>query len=241
MITASADQYIYPPRSQDAIPREDTQIFSMLGWIAQYKYNDSHALIKYCPDGQIEIWNRHGERFRTYNLPDYLIEQLRNIGTTLGHVAGRLTILDGGLLDQKHRAIKDTLVVWDILVLNDEYLVGTTYLDRYGKLYSISSQETWNYSNASHDSVSFGRKLSDDVFIPENIAADAWGHAWDTIAKVNAPYTTGDPGQACYECKPVLEGLVFKDPNGTLEMGFKEKNNSSWMIRSRVHTGRHRF
>lgn len=240
-ITASADQYIYPPRSQDAIPREQTDIFQMLGWIAQYKYNDSHCLIKYCPNGDIQLWNRHAERFRTYHLPDHIQQQLQDIGQRIGHVAGNLTILDGGLLDQKHRAIKDTIVIWDMLVHNNQHLIGSTYQSRYDQLASISSVETWDYHHEHHAPVAFGCKLSEDVFMPQNIPAPQWDYAWGTIHLVNAPYTVGMPNQPNYQCRPVLEGLVFKDPNGVLEMGFREKNNDAWMIRSRVCTGRHNF
>jgi len=240
-ITARADQYIYPPRSQDCIPRNQTDIFKQLDWIAQYKYNDSHCLVKYCPNGNIELWNRHAERFRTYTLPTHLEQQLADIAHHLGHQPGHLTLLDGGLLDQKHRAIKDTIVIWDILVLNDQHLIGTTYQSRYDKLRSISSLETWDHDHVTHGPVPFGHRLSEDVFMPDNIVPADWGQAWDTVYTVNAPYTTGKPNQKGYDCKPVLEGLVFKDPKGQLEFGFKEKNNDSWIIRSRVVTGRHQF
>jgi hypothetical protein len=240
-IQANPNQYIYPPRSQDCIPRNQTDIFKSLNWIAQYKYNDSHCLVKYCPNGNIELWNRHAERFRSYNLPDHLQTQLANIGERLGHQPGHLTILDGGLLDQKHRAIKDTIVIWDMLVINGQHLIGTTYQNRYDRLAQISSLETWDYKHASHAPVSFGQLLTTDVFMPNNIAAADWDTAWDLVYMVNQPFTTGKPNQPNYDCKPVLEGLVFKDPHGTLSMGFKEKNNDSWMIRSRVTTGRHQF
>lgn len=239
-ITANPDQYIYPPRSQDCIPRNQTEVFKMLGWVAQYKYNDSHCLVKYLPNGTIELWNRHAERFRTYNLPDHLISELHQVANQLGHIPGKLTILDGGLLDQKHQAIKDTIVIWDILVLNDEHLIGSTYQSRHSQLIeaaSISSVETWDYL----DNTPFGYKLSDNVFVPWNIQPEDWDQAWNVIDQVNAPYTIGSPQDINYQCRPVLEGLVFKDPNGQLTMGFKEKNNDHWMIRSRVHTGRHRF
>jgi len=238
MIKAKTEQYIYPPRSQDAIPREETQIFSMLGWIAQYKYNDTHALIKYCPNGKIELWNRHAERFRTYTTPDWLLEQLEEVAQLISHVPGTLTILDGGLLDQKHKAIKDTIVIWDILVHQDEYLLGKTYQDRYEWLLTSrpKTKPHWNYQNTQ-----FGYQLTDNIFIPHNIQPEDWDQAWETIYSINQPYTIGHPKDPDYQCHPVLEGLVFKDPTGQLEPGYSPKNNDSWMIRSRVKTGRHNF
>lgn len=238
------DQYVFPPRSKDAIPRADTEIFGMLGWVAQLKYNDSHALIKYCQNGAIELWNRHAERFRTYHAPSELIEQLDELGATLGIKPGTVTILDGGLLDQKHVAIKDTIVIWDILVFNNKHLIGTTYNERYQQVLDISSLETperYLYENKSHEPIPLGYKFTPDILIPQCWEPCDWDNCWDLIATVNAPYTTGTPGSPNYDCKPVIEGLVFKDPNGVLELGFKESNNDSWMMRSRVMTGRHRF
>jgi hypothetical protein len=43
------------------------------------------------------------------------------------------------------------------------------------------------------------------------------------------------------ENRVALEGIVYKDPLGVLEPGYKEKNNTTWLIKSRITTGRHRF
>lgn len=232
------DQYIYPPRSADAIPRDQCEIFAAMGWLAQYKYNDTHILIKYCDNGTIEIWNRHAERIKSYHAPDWLIEELVEIGL---HEPGSTTILDGGLLDQKHAAIKDTIVIWDILVHNNEHLIGTNYQHRYNIIKTTATNQNWEYHHKSHQPIPFGLKITNNIFIPNNWPAQLWDTAWDNIQTVNQPYTTGSPNSANYDCKPVLEGLIFKDPKGKLEFGFKPKNNDSWIIRSRVRTGRHQF
>lgn len=239
-LTITTDQYIYPPRAQNAIPRADTEIFSDLGWIAQFKYNDSRCIIKYCPDGTVELWNRHAERFRTYHLPDHLREQLQTLRALLGLNPHKTSMLDGGLLDQKHQAIKDTIVIWDILVRDDQHLIGTTYSDRYDQLLPHADQP-WVYEHSKHAPINFGNSFTQDTFIPISWEAPLWPEVWNTVETVNAPWTIGKPNDPDYQIKPVLEGLFFKDPNGTLEMGYREKNNDSWQIRSRVHTGRHRF
>ncbi len=243
--------YIFPPRAQDAIPLSETAIFAKLGWIAQFKYNDGRALIKYQPGGPIELWNRHAEKFRTYNAPDRLTQQLEDVHTRLGLSKTAWSLLDGGVLDQKHAAIKNTVVIWDILVMDGTHLLGSTYLDRHKFL--VGKLENGTYTHAGHD---FGIRVSDDILIPRNYAGnlagtanndgnpqgDAWKALWDgVIDPINRPYTTGKPGDRNYDCKPVLEGLMFKDPLGKLERGMKEKNNFAWQCRSRVQTGRHMF
>jgi hypothetical protein len=259
-------QYIFPPRPQDAIPLDEARLFADMGWIAQLKYNDSRCLIKYKPGGIPEMWNRHAERFRTYNAPDWLLDQLAKLHNRLGLSKTDWSLLDGGLLDQKHSAIKDTIVIWDILVLDGLHLLGSTYEDRYNFLLNtltggVNHTVPWLYSHKSHGPLDFGVRLDDNVFMPRNYqgnranypddhghpndgnpSGDAWQYLWDNlITVVNAPYTIGKPGDRNYVCHPVLEGLVFKKGSGKLEMGYKEKNNNKWQVRSRVATGRHAF
>jgi ATP-dependent DNA ligase len=226
MTTINTDRYIYPPRPSSSIPRNDTDFFQNLGWIAQLKYNGSRCLIKHLPNNTIQLWNRHAERFRTYHTPNWLQEELKTAIYKLGLQPNEYHVLDGELLDQKHSSIKDVIVIWDVLVKSGEHLLDTQYIDRYNMLTShLSTQETWKHNNYD-----LGIKLTDHVLMPKNYTNTEWDTAWDTVHNVNAPYPT-----------PLLEGIVLKDPNGLLERGFKEKNNGSWMIRSRITTGRHTF
>lgn len=234
-LLANEARFIYPPRAQDAIPRTETAIFAQLGWMAQYKFNDSRCLVKRRSTGHIELWNRHGEQFRTYAAPDWLIQEFQYIFDKLG-VSG-WGLLDGGLLHQKHEAIKNTVVIWDILVHNGEHLVGSTYKERYDQLAAICTEDSWLYKHALHKPIDFGPKLSDNVFMPLNYSASDWDWLWENVELANSPYTDKRSG----DIKPVLEGVVYKDPQGVLELGLREKNNSAWMVRSRVRTGRHAF
>ena len=236
MFTVKPDQYIYPPRSQDAVPRKDTEMFKDFGFVAQLKYNDSRCLVKYCIDGDIQLWNRHAERFRTYTAPDYLLAELHELGQRLGHKPGTITILDGGLLDQKHRAIKHTIVIWDILVKNNEHLVGTTLDSRYDQLFAQATIKPWVFKHYD-----FGLQFSENVFLPRNFQACMWDQLWDIIEEINKPYTIGKPGDLDYKISALLEGIVLKQSDGVLEFGFKPANNSSWLMRSRICSGRHDF
>lgn len=246
MLTVTPTQYIFPPRSQDAVPRADTSFLGEMGWIAQLKYNDSRCIIKYLPDGSVELWNRHAERFRTYTAPPQLEEQLLELRNILGLSKSEISMIDGGLLHQKHATIKDTIVIWDILVRDGEHLIGTTYNERYdfltgNRVLNGGTTEQWVLTLLNGTTHNLGLKFTDNIFMPNSYPPDYWDRLWDFVDNVNAIYTRGKPGDKNYECKPILEGLFFKDPQGTLEMGFKQKNNDSWQMRSRVPTGRHLF
>ena len=240
-------QYIFPPRPQDSIPRSETQLFSDLGWFAQLKYNGSRCLIKYVPctgvgSGMpdVELWNRHGERFRSYTAPDWIKDQLLEVHSQLGLRADEVSILDGEMIDAKHKALKDTIAIWDILVADGEHLTGTTYAERYNRIFPTGNL---NYTfNNNSGSFVFGTRFknTEDIFTPVSQLAGSgmenWDNMWDMVHSVNAQYKT-----ASGDVSPLLEGLVFKDPLGILAPGWKEKNNGDWMVRSRVKTGRHLF
>lgn len=221
----TADKYIYPPRPQTTLPRTELEYFQELGWIAQIKFNGSRCMIKHLPDNTIQLWNRHGERFRTYNAPEWLQQEIKQALYKLGLEPNQLHLLDGELLDQKHVAIKDTIVIWDILVQNGYHQLGTTYRQRYASLYdSLSTQE--RYTHKEHD---LGIKLEEHVIFAENHRN--YNKIWDLVDSINKPHPD----------RPILEGVVLKDLDGTLERGYNEKNNHSWLVRSRVTTGRHNF
>ncbi len=239
--------YIWPPRPTAAIPFADAVVlYADLDWIAQLKYNDTRLIIKLLPTGGIELWNRHAEQLRSYHAPDWLLNQLGRATACMGLEPGQYHMLDGGLLDQKHRAIKDTIVIWDILVQNGNHLLDTTYEDRHSRIHpgpdprhwDTKDDTTWYWEDAlfDYEPFPFGTKLTDNIFVPRNINAAEWAEAWDMIQRINQPFVEADPPVG-----PLLEGLVFKDPEGVLEMGWREQNNDAWSARSRVATGRHAF
>jgi len=226
------EQYIYPPRPDQAIPRDQTEFLGEMGWLAQLKYNDSRCLVKFLPNGETELWNRHGERFRDYTCPDWLHEQLADLRKALDLSPNGYHLLDGGLLDKKHRAIKDTIVIWDILVKDSEHLLGTSYLSRYNSI-AQKAETPWYYKDYKLGLTWTLSTSLPNILLPEIWPHQTWPALWDMIHEINKPFEN--------ICGPLIEGLVFKDPNGELGMGFTEKNNSSWVMRSRVATGRHAF
>lgn len=236
-------QYIFPPRAKTCCPKNEAVIFLEMGWKPQLKYNDSHILIKLLPKStnsqNIEIWNRHGEKLRDYTAQDWLLEQIEQVASDLWLSADAYHLLDGGLLDRKHRAIKDSIVIWDILVRDGEHLLGTTYAERYNSLCSKTTGETWWYTHPKHDPVDFGLKLSDNIFLVRQYEKEDWEMIWNVVELVNAPFTTVAGGTKAVS--PVIEGVVLKDYSGRLEMGFRELNNDSWLAKSRIETKRHRF
>lgn len=227
-------RYIYPPRPNGCTPRGEYDIFISFGWQAQLKFNDTRLLIKML-NGQITLWNRHGIELQYIPTPD-LQEQLGNLYQRLrqAHPGSDYFLLDGGLLHNKHRAIKDTIVIWDMLVCAGHYQLGSTYQHRYDQIWALVTDEPYQFQQEDKQ-FTLGRCISTDILVPENIPTpEGWEEAWELVDAINEPYLAAGNG-------PLIEGLVFKDLQGQLELGLKEKNNQSWSARSRVTTARHAF
>lgn len=224
--------WLYPPRTSNCMPKEEAEAFCTdLGWIGQYKVNDSRAVIYLEPNGDIQIWNRHRE-LMDYNIPESLLEEFKELRKLL-HLNGHCR-LDGGLLHKKHAAIKNTVIIWDILVRDGEHLLGTTYRERYGSIMEPVAQATpgFYYIGDAH----VGLSATPNIHIAVSHHPANSQKMWENIDKANTPYWTGGNLTS-----PIVEGIVYKDIDSPLEPGFKEKNNEGWSLKSRVQTKRHQF
>ncbi len=230
MLSVQSTQYIFPPRAEHCTPKDQVDTYFDMGWKAQIKYNDTRCLIKYLPNDKVELWNRHGMRIN-YTPTQRLNDQLNKIRQDL-----QLTdwsLLDGGLLDSKHPAIKDQIVIWDIIVRNGTHLLGTSYQERFEQIQKIGSgSHYYQPYHGKHAALDIGISLTKDVFCPRWYTREIYNHLWELVTTANKPFP---------QSSPVFEGCVIKDPTGILEMGFKTKNNTTWMAKSRVTTGRHKF
>ena len=145
--------------------------------------------------------------------------------------------IDAGLIHGKHKSITNTIAIWDILVRDNEWLIGTTYQARYKQIAACASGSFMIKLGKSE--FDFGLRLTDNIFIPR-IYTD-YQEAWDVVTAANEAVGWKEPTMKVSYGEPVLEGIVLKNPNGILEAGHKEKNNTTWYSRCRVRTGRHRF
>jgi len=223
--------YIYPPRPKTSVPRTETNTsqsyWGNLGFVAQFKYNGTRTGIytnTTNSPAHFEFLSRHKSTL-SYQPPADLLRQLDVVFELLGLDKSKDNVIDCELLHSKHRAVKDTLVIYDILVRDGEHLVGTTYKERYDFLHSSHIKDRWMFNG--HD---LAVCLQPNVMLARSYGPADWSIMWDKIDAVNKPFD-----------QPFLEGVVLKRPTSKLEYGFIEDNNSHWMVRSRVETGRHQF
>ena len=230
---STKQHFIYPPRPiKEPIARSSWPYLQQRGFIAQLKYSDTHTTIS-LNKGDLVLYKRDGNQHVQYQMPDAVAAQIKQLPRLLGLKANAWQYFDGGILDTRHRAIKNLVVIWDILVKDGEHLLGTTYAERYN---IIRSNFTERFIHRDFD---LGIKVSDNIIIPDNFAPDQWGKQWDMLTELNtlygfAPSVEKGAGSA------IIEGLLLKKLNGRLEPALREDNNQSWQVRSRIMNRRHR-
>lgn len=248
---ASKERYLFPPRAELCVPWEGIGPYRNAGYCGQYKFNDSRCLA-WLRDGSwdVELWNRHKGRLK-YVVPEFMGAGLQYLASSLGFEPGKWCAFDGGLLFNKHKLIRDVLVIWDILAINGKSAFDTVYPDRYMQLFqmlAVSGPKPVfiNSHGISYDEnkgvlVGFelvaGLNDMPGIILPVNINYQDYDSAWDNVNNLNAAVYRDNKDID----QPILEGVVFKSLSHKLELMNTEKNNGDFMARSRVVTRRHKF
>lgn len=205
---------MYPPRPKISIPPSKLKHYEDKGYVAQYKYNGTRTLVEILPGGEIKLWTRHKTEHKAYKLSKTLRDQLAELHIVTSNQQGYL-VLDGELMHSKTKGLKDTFIAYDLLVFNDEYLIGAPYMERYALLNQITG-----------DQETFEKKTGKSIAI--YIRSNFW----------LAPIFLFNFAEEFDRHKEMdeIEGLVLKRPKAPLERGFSQNNNSDWMIRCRKQT-----
>lgn len=135
---------------------------------------------------------------------------------------GRWYVFDSELMHNKTRNIKDVMVVFDILVYESKYLVGSRCEDRIGLLHRFLDVKPW-LPDQPFEQVT-GHELAVTISDRPNL----W--CIKTFSR-----NLKDRYQDHIELDEV-EGLVLKNRQGTLDWGTSEANNASWQVRCRKST-----
>jgi len=197
---------MFPPRPEGSVHPDD--LLQYPGWWAQRKFNGTRTVIFIDPEGTATIKNRHKEDHRAYKLTGEMREAIRSLPLE----RGTWHVLDGELMHSKTKGLKDRIVVFDILVHDGEYLVGTTVKDRFDLLfYAVGEPDTYEDETGSE----LALRVNDNLWLAEMFDSDLP----DRFRELNA--------------LDEIEGLVLKDPGGKMQPGVIEKNNTSWLIRCR--------
>ena len=130
-------RYIYPPRPRNAIQDSELEFWDNGSLVAQPKLNGSNTTI-YTNGVKHIVMNRHGQRLTNFQLTDNEIKDIYR-GT------GEWMVINGEYMnksqnDETGRPFNHKFVIFDILVLEGNYLVGTTFEQRVAILNDLYGQ-----------------------------------------------------------------------------------------------------
>lgn len=203
-------QYIFPPRPENKLPRTGLDKFDNFTFLAQPKFNGSCAEI-YTGNDVLNIMNRHKATLTGFKIPKNEIRNLiHNNGMNV--IVGEY--MNKSQKDHTDRLFNHKLVIIDLLVVDGEYLLGSTYDERVDMMYDM-----FKFS----DENDYSYKITDNIYMTKTFYS-GFGKLWDNFVKTE-----------------MLEGLVLKRKNAGLEMGTTEKNNVRSMLKVRKETKNYRY
>jgi ATP-dependent DNA ligase len=205
--------FAFPPRPRSKIDPQNLQVYQDSGiWEAQWKYNGTRTVITIQPDREILLFQRQGVPLKQYNLTP----EMRSSLLSLEMVAGQRYMLDGELMHSKTTTIKDTIILYDVLVAGDKYLYGTSYGYRKNLLAGIC------HDPKVMDAKGLGLTVNNRLWLAPTFTTDF-------VARFNDCLAPDDTER---------EGLVLKQPAGVLNNFGGKEYEVDWQIRCRKpHAG----
>lgn len=207
----SAYRYLYPPRPKNAVAPDSLAFYEKRGWWAQFKKNGTCTTIDISPTKDITVMTRHAAEHKAWHISSEVKQALIQLFPEPFWVK-----LIAEVLHSKTKTIKDTLYIHDVIVWENQILLGSTFATRQNLL---------------------DQKLITNVETKTHYVCESSNKIW--YAK---RYTSGFK-QLFAEIRDtsIDEGLVLKNPKGKLESCDVKVNNSAWQVKVRHSTKNYQF
>lgn len=213
-------EFIYPPRPEVTIPPADLVKFENGEYLGQPKYNGDCTEISFDGGaGNFTVWNRHKEMKQGFKL------DMRSAYRGSGRMVLCGEYLSKNQLGEFGQDINRSFVIWDIIVYDNQWLIGTTTEERLElleRLYPCNK----SVITAGGKLLSFNHLCCTDMDMI--FKAPTYTHGWTEL--YNEIVQT-----------PLYEGFVLKKRDAKLEFGFTEINNNRWQVKCRKPTKNYQF
>lgn len=211
MIKFDSFHYIYPPRPKNAVPTTELEFWDNSMMIAQPKLNGSNAVI-FMNGKDVYFFNRHNQRMTNVQLGK---DELLKLYSGEGWMVINGEYLNKSKNDESGLPFNHKLVIFDILVHNGTYLLGTSFQDRVNLLDSLfgknDSEKTYLYS------------ITENIYRVKSFTSN-FKIIFEELSSID-----------------MIEGLVCKRKSGKLEIGNTENNNTKSQIKFRKPTKNYKF
>lgn len=212
-------KYVYPPRPETVIPPDSIPELCDTYW-SQIKMNGSCCEIYTFGEGENKIRRNFG-RHENENLSNLRLEYSDYDVLSCGNNGWNLVVGEymnkGKEIDGK--SFNHVFVIFDILIYDSKYLVGTTLEERIkllDKIFGTVSENEYLY------------KVTDTIYRVKTFKENH-KDIWDKIMK---DHPTD---------KSAYEGLVFKKPQAKLNKGITQTNNNLWHLKCRRETKNYKY
>lgn len=212
MAKYSSYKFFYPPRPKNAIPSDDLDHYDTGSFLAQPKLNGSNVSL--FQNGEINhVMNRHRERMTNFKLTSEELNQVYR-------GCGEWSVLNGEYMNKSKKdanglVFNNKLVIFDLLVLDGNYLIGHTFQERVDLMDEVFGTEDSEYE--------FLYKITDNIYRMKSYYSD-----------FKSLYDLWTPTD-------MIEGLVLKRKNARLEMGLTESNNTRSQLKARKPTRNYKY
>ncbi len=215
-------KFIYPPRAEAKVRPDQISTYDTPEYIAQIKYNGSCCSVFLHESMGPIVINRHSE-------PKTRIDAGIDFRSLCGP---KWMVLTGELMDKSKKgetgATLTGFIIWDILVYENIYMIGSSLEDRINTL-----ERLWPCHRMR--------------VTPEN-GLEEFKHLCHTGVPgiYRAPsYIGGLNGfESLYQDvvkTDAYEGLILKKIHSRLEMGYSSGNNTGWQIKFRKPTKNYKW
>lgn len=200
-------RYIFPPRPENKIPvgylqdYDDGETF-----MAEPKFNGDNGVI-FFNSKEIIPMNRHNKKLIHWKLDP---KELRNL------FPKGWNCLNGEYMakskkDETNTIFNHKFIIFDKLIYNSEYLIGTTFEERWNMLYD-------RFGNKIVGENEYSYQISENIWLVKRWLND-FTNIWNEIIKID-----------------MIEGFVLKKRDWKLQPGNSEKNNHLGQIKCRKST-----
>ena len=130
-------RYIFPPRPKNAIPVDELDFWDNNTLLSQPKLNGSNSLI-FTNGEKVIVMNRHNQTLTNVRVTT---DEIKSIYKGNGEwMVLNAEYMNKSQNDETGRPFNHKFVIFDILVLDGNYLVGTTFEQRVAILNDLYGQ-----------------------------------------------------------------------------------------------------
>ena len=196
-------RYLFPPRPASKAPPTALPMYQKKGYIGEPKLDGSCGVL-FLDTDFTKLMNRYHRPFSREVLSN---DQLHHAYKGKGFM-----VVTGEYMNKSKKG-KDgkpfrAFVIWDILVYEGEYLIGSTKQQRLDLLDKI-------YDRVEYDG--FIDQVGPDIYLTKSF--EDLEVTYNELVKID-----------------MYEGFVMKNPQGKLKTGYVEKNNNIWQAKVRKPT-----